>query len=107
MFKGTAHLNTVVAVPGFGPPVVVRRKLPDVCRRERGFLSEHAVLRAIEESSARVAAPQVLALGETYQGDTIALHTYGGPRDVDRPPTTRSTACCRTRRTAWWTSCAP
>lgn len=86
VFKGTAHLNTVVAVPGFGPPVVVRRKLPDVCRRERGFLSEHAVLRAIEESSAPVAAPQVLALGETYQGDTIALHTYGGPRDVDRPP---------------------
>ncbi|MFD5337070.1 phosphotransferase family protein [Streptomyces hawaiiensis] len=86
VFKGTAHLNTVVSVPGFGSPVVVRRKLPEVCQRERGFLSEHAVLRAIEESSVGVAAPQVLALGETYQGDTIALHTYVGPGDVDRPP---------------------
>ncbi|MEU3887699.1 aminoglycoside phosphotransferase family protein [Streptomyces sp. NPDC029041] len=86
VFKGTAHLNTVVSVPGFDAPVVVRRKLPEVCRRERGILSEHAVLRAIEESSAGVAAPRVLALGETYQGDTIALHTYVGPPDVDRPP---------------------
>ncbi|MER7897280.1 aminoglycoside phosphotransferase family protein [Streptomyces sp. NPDC096046] len=86
VFKGTAHLNTVVSVPGFDAPVVVRRKLAEVCRRERGFLSEHAVLRAIEESSVGVAAPRVLALGETYQSDTIALHTYVGPRDVDRPP---------------------
>ncbi|MEU3933897.1 aminoglycoside phosphotransferase family protein [Streptomyces sp. NPDC029044] len=86
VFKGTAHLNTVVSVPGFGSPVVVRRKLSEGCRRERGFLSEHAVLRAIEESAVAVAAPRVLALGETCQGDTIALHTYVGPRDVDRPP---------------------
>ncbi|MGW0612633.1 phosphotransferase [Streptomyces sp. NPDC002788] len=86
VFKGTAHLNTVVQVPGAGSPVVVRRKLPEVCRRERGFLSEHAVLRAIEESSVEVAAPRVLALGETFQSDTIAIHTYVGPRDVDRPP---------------------
>ncbi|AMW11317.1 phosphotransferase enzyme family protein [Streptomyces qaidamensis] len=86
VFKGTAHLNTVVSVPGIDFPVVVRRELAGVCRRQRRFLSEHAVLRAIEESSAGVAAPRVLALGETYQGDTIALHTYVGPRDVDRPP---------------------
>ncbi|MFB6849348.1 phosphotransferase family protein [Streptomyces sp. NPDC056373] len=86
VFKGTAHLNTVVTVPGVDSPVVVRRKLSEVCRRERGFLSEHAVLRAIEESSADVAAPRVLALGETSQSDTIAFHTYVGPRDVDRPP---------------------
>jgi aminoglycoside phosphotransferase (APT) family kinase protein len=86
VFKGTAHLNTVVTVPGVDSPVVVRRKLPDVCRRERGFLSEHAVLRAIEESSGDVAAPRVLALGETLQSDTVALHTYVGPRDVGRPP---------------------
>ncbi|MFI2714794.1 phosphotransferase family protein [Streptomyces collinus] len=86
VFKGTAHLNTVVTVPGVDSPVVVRRKLPDVCRRERGFLSEHAVLRAIEESSGDVAAPRVLALGETLQSDTFALHTYVGPRDVGRPP---------------------
>ncbi|MEU1850257.1 aminoglycoside phosphotransferase family protein [Streptomyces sp. NPDC019990] len=86
VFKGTAHLNTVVSVPGFASPVVVRRKLSEVCRRERGFLSEHAVLHAIEESATGVAAPRVLALGETFQGDTIALHTYVGPRDVGRPP---------------------
>ncbi|WP_420719586.1 phosphotransferase family protein [Streptomyces sp. NRRL S-481] len=86
VFKGTAHLNTVVSVPGFDSPVVVRRKLPEVCRRERGFLSEHAVLHAIEESSTGVAAPRVLALGETFQGDTIAIHTYVGPGDVGRPP---------------------
>ncbi|MEV0241973.1 aminoglycoside phosphotransferase family protein [Streptomyces sp. NPDC050674] len=86
VFKGTAHLNTVVSVPGVDTPVVVRRKLPDMCRRERGFLSEHAVLRAIEESSTEVAAPRVLALGETARGDTVAFHTYVGPRNVGRPP---------------------
>ncbi|MFJ4243322.1 aminoglycoside phosphotransferase family protein [Streptomyces iakyrus] len=60
---------------------------PARVRRPQGrFLSEHAVLRAIEESSVAVAAPRVLALGETYQSDTIALHTYVGPRDLDRPP---------------------
>ncbi|MFC9130529.1 phosphotransferase family protein [Streptomyces sp. NPDC057099] len=86
VFKGTAHLNTVVSVPGLESPVVVRRKLPDVCRRERGFLSEHTVLRAIEDWSTEVAAPRVLALGETFQSGTIAVHTYVGPRDADRPP---------------------
>ncbi|MFJ4084779.1 phosphotransferase [Streptomyces iakyrus] len=86
VFKGTAHLNTVVSVPDIGFPVVVRRGLPGVRRRQGRFLSEHAVLRAIEESSVAVAAPRVLALGETYQSDTIALHTYVGPRDLDRPP---------------------
>ncbi|MER5216154.1 aminoglycoside phosphotransferase family protein [Streptomyces sp. NPDC002838] len=83
VFKGTAHLNTVVWAPSIDAPVVVRRKLPDVCRRETGFLSEHAVLRAIEEAGVAVAAPKVLALGESYPHDPFAIHTYVGPRDID------------------------
>ena len=50
VFKGTAHLNTVVWVADIDFPVVVRRKVAQPCRRERSFLSEHAVLRAIEQS---------------------------------------------------------
>ncbi|MFI6008024.1 phosphotransferase [Streptomyces sp. NPDC051243] len=86
VFKGTAHLNTVVMVPGVDFPVVVRRRVPDFCRREPCFLSEHAVLRAIEEFSAEVAAPRVLALGESYPKDSFTIHTYVGPRDIGRPP---------------------
>ncbi|MXM67535.1 phosphotransferase [Streptomyces sp. HUCO-GS316] len=86
VFKGTAHLNTVVRVEGVDFPVVVRRKLPEVCRRERSFLSEHAVLRAIEEAAIAVAAPRILALGESYREDRFAIHTYVGPRDIDKPP---------------------
>jgi aminoglycoside phosphotransferase (APT) family kinase protein len=85
VFKGTAHLNTVVRVPGATTPVVVRRVLPEVCRRERSFLSEHAVLRAIEQARVEVAAPRVLALGESCPNDRFAIHTYVGP-DADRPP---------------------
>ncbi|MEV6960962.1 aminoglycoside phosphotransferase family protein [Streptomyces sp. NPDC051207] len=84
VFKGTAHLNTVVRLPGTGT-VVVRRRLPRVCRRERSFLSEHAVLRAIEQARVAVAAPRVLALGESYPDDRFAIHTYVGP-DAGRPP---------------------
>jgi aminoglycoside phosphotransferase (APT) family kinase protein len=96
VFKGTVHLNTVLQVPGTPFPVVVRRKVADVTRRERSFLSEHAVLQAIERSGAAVAAPRVLALGEshskslsairTYSGDLFAIHTYEGPPDVGRRP---------------------
>ncbi|MFJ9816881.1 phosphotransferase [Streptomyces sp. NPDC101151] len=96
IFKGTAHLNSVLWVPGTAFPVVVRRKVVNVTRRERSFLSEHAVLRAIERSGAAVAAPRVLALGEshsrglsgirTYSGDRFAIHTYEGPRDPGRGP---------------------
>ncbi|WP_328439955.1 aminoglycoside phosphotransferase family protein [Streptomyces sp. NBC_00444] len=86
VFKGTAHLNTVVSVPGVAFPVVVRRKLPGVCRRERSFLSEHAVLRAIEDSSAEVAAPRALALGKGYPGDAFTIHTYVGSREIEPPP---------------------
>lgn len=86
VFKGTAHLNTVVRVPDVDHPVVVRRRLPDVTRREPHFLSEHAVLRGIEEARVAVHAPRALALGETYPDDTFAIHTYVGPQDVDSPP---------------------
>ncbi|WP_426569251.1 phosphotransferase family protein [Streptomyces canus] len=85
VFKGTAHLNTVIRMPGGNMPVVVRRKLPNVSRREPSYLSEHAVLRAIHESGAVVAAPRVLALGESYTDDRFAIHTYVGPR-IDQPP---------------------
>ncbi|MGW4594673.1 phosphotransferase family protein [Streptomyces sp. NPDC004457] len=92
VFKGTVHLNTVVWAPGTGFPVVVRRKVADARRLERSFLSEHAVLRAIEQSGAAVAAPRILALGEShcgnraYSGDRFAIHTYEGPRDPGRKP---------------------
>ncbi|MFE0255509.1 phosphotransferase family protein [Streptomyces sp. NPDC059010] len=86
VFKGTAHLNTVVPGPDGGPPVVVRRRLTDAGRRERGFFPEHAVLRAIEDAGVAVAVPRVLALGECSRGDPVAIHTYVGPRDIETPP---------------------
>lgn len=86
VFRGTAHLNTVVRVPGVDYAVVVRRKLAQLVRREPSFLSEHAVLRAIEGSGAPVAAPRALALGTSYRGDPFTLHTYVGHQDIDRPP---------------------
>ncbi|MFF1444053.1 phosphotransferase family protein [Streptomyces sp. NPDC058295] len=85
VFKGTAHLNSVVCVPGMPTPVVVRRRLPNVSRLEPSHLSEHAVLRAIQESRVRVAAPEVLALGESYPDDAFSIHTYVGTR-IDQPP---------------------
>ncbi|GAA0657463.1 hypothetical protein GCM10009535_40640 [Streptomyces thermocarboxydovorans] len=85
VFKGTAHLNTVLRVPGFEVPVVIRRKLPEASRREWSFLSEHAVLRAIEETPVSVAAPRALALGVSFPDDHFAIHTYVGA-DIDRPP---------------------
>ncbi|MEU1178077.1 aminoglycoside phosphotransferase family protein [Streptomyces sp. NPDC005820] len=85
VFKGTAHLNSVVWVRGNPTPVVVRRKLANVSRREPSYLSEHAVLRAIQASNVRVAAPRVLALGMSYPDDAFAVHTYVGTR-IDQPP---------------------
>lgn len=85
VFKGTAHLNSVVWVQGTRTAVVVRRRLPDVSRREPRYLSEHAVLQAIQESRVRVAAPEVLALGVSYPDDQLSVHTYEGA-DIDRPP---------------------
>ncbi|NKQ23819.1 aminoglycoside phosphotransferase family protein [Streptomyces galbus] len=85
VFKGTAHLNTVVRLPGVAP-VVVRRKLPGVSRREPKYLSEHAVLQAIHECGAEVAAPRVLALGESHGDDPFAIQTYVGGTDIDQRP---------------------
>ncbi|MGJ3560121.1 hypothetical protein ACR6C2_22045 [Streptomyces sp. INA 01156] len=78
VFKGTAHLNTVVRMPSSTRLVVVRRRLPETCRREHGFLSEHAVLRAIEDTPVAVAAPRALALGVSHPDGPFALHTYEG-----------------------------
>jgi aminoglycoside phosphotransferase (APT) family kinase protein len=86
VFKGTGHLNSVVRVPEIAFPVIVRRKVANVCRRERGFLSEHAVLRAIEQSQVDVTAPKFLALGTSYRGEPFAIHTYEGPREGAQPP---------------------
>ncbi|MEU0252169.1 aminoglycoside phosphotransferase family protein [Streptomyces sp. NPDC006184] len=94
VFKGAAHLTTVLRVPGTAFPVVVRREATVVLRRETGFLSEHAVLRAIERSGVPVAAPRVLALGTShatdpahrYGGDAFTVHTYEGARDLGRRP---------------------
>lgn len=86
VFKGTAHVNTVVRVPDHDSCVVVRRVVPGVRRRERGFLSEHAVLGAIEKSNVEVAAPRILALGWSHEGSRFAIHTYAGPdRDHQSP----------------------
>ncbi|MFI6563010.1 aminoglycoside phosphotransferase family protein [Streptomyces sp. NPDC050534] len=86
VFKGTAHVNTVVSVHGVGSCVVVRRVVPGVRRRERGFLSEHAVLGAIEKAGVAVAAPEILALGWSHDGARFAIHTYVGPGEVYQPP---------------------
>lgn len=107
VFKGTGHLNSVVRVPGVDFPVVVRRKVANVCRRERGFLSEHAVLRAIEQSGAAVAVPRFLALGSSYEGNLSPSTPTKGRRTRTSRPTTPCTACCRTRRTGSWPNCTP
>lgn len=86
VYKGTAHLNTVVRVDGITFPVVVRRKLTSAERRERSILSEHAVLRAIEESGEPVRAPRVLALGASHLKDDFAIHSYEGSGAGDLPP---------------------
>ncbi|GAA4316753.1 hypothetical protein GCM10023086_39400 [Streptomyces venetus] len=86
VFKGTAHLNSVVRVPHVDFPVVVRRRIASFCRLEPSHLSEHAVLRAIARSDVDVTAPRVLALGRSHGGDDFAVHTYVGPRHSDRPP---------------------
>ncbi|MEU1481661.1 aminoglycoside phosphotransferase family protein [Streptomyces sp. NPDC005760] len=86
VFVGTTHVNSVVRVPAADFGVVVRRKRTDAVRLERGHLSEHAVLRLIEEAKAPVAAPRVLALGEDGRGERFAIHTYEGDRRGRTPP---------------------
>ncbi|GAB2869895.1 hypothetical protein GCM10027074_41910 [Streptomyces deserti] len=79
VFRGTAHLNSVVSVPGYPDPVVVRRETTSAPRREKGFLHEHAVLQVIEKSGPQVRAPRILALGYDDHGRHFAIHTYEGP----------------------------
>lgn len=86
VFKGTAHLNTAVRVAGIPFPVMVRRKVGSANPRERRFLNEHLVLRAIEQSSAPVRAPRVLALGTSGLREQFTIHTYEGPGDGIGPP---------------------
>jgi aminoglycoside phosphotransferase (APT) family kinase protein len=85
VFKGTAHLSTAVWVRGISFPVMVRRKTGSARPRERRFLNEHAVLRAIEKSGVAVDAPRVLALGTSHK-DQFTIHTYEGPRGLIRTP---------------------
>ncbi|MGW7817399.1 phosphotransferase [Streptomyces puniciscabiei] len=92
VFRTSGHVNSVLRVPGIPFPVVVRRRLNAGPWREPRFLSEHAVLRAIERSGVPVDAPRVLALGEShatgpghrYPGDQFAVHTYEGPGEPGR-----------------------
>ncbi|MFC8358757.1 phosphotransferase family protein [Streptomyces griseorubiginosus] len=79
VFRGTAHLNTVVRVDGHPDPVVVRRETAAAPRREQGLLPEHVVLQMIEKSHARIRAPRILALGYDDRGRHFAIHTYEGP----------------------------
>ncbi|MFC0497732.1 phosphotransferase [Streptomyces mutabilis] len=86
LFQGTAHLNTAVEVPGIDFPVMVRRKVGHADARERRFLSEHAVLTAIERSGVHVRAPRALALGTSGLREQFTIHSYEGPVDGFRPP---------------------
>ncbi|MPY60106.1 aminoglycoside phosphotransferase family protein [Streptomyces spongiae] len=86
VFKGTAHLSTGVRVTGVPFPVMVRRKVGSASPRERRYLHEHVVLRAIEESGVRVRAPRVLALGISDLRDQFTIHSYEGPRGEIRHP---------------------
>jgi aminoglycoside phosphotransferase (APT) family kinase protein len=79
VFEGAAHRNSVVRVPSTSFPVVVRRRLSGSCRVERSYLSEHAVLRAIEQSKVQVSAPKVLALGASGSQDLFTVLSYEAP----------------------------
>lgn len=79
VFRGTAHLNTVVDLDAYPEPVVVRRETAAAPRREQGELKEHAVLQVIEGSGLQLRAPRILALGYDDRGRHFAIHTYEGP----------------------------
>ncbi|MDT0485149.1 aminoglycoside phosphotransferase family protein [Streptomyces doebereineriae] len=81
VFRGTAHLNTVVHLEDSPGPVVVRRETAAAPRRERVLLPEHAVLQVIEQSGAQIRAPRILALGYDARGRHFAIHTYEGPEN--------------------------
>lgn len=81
VFRGTAHLNTVVHLERCSQPVVIRRQIAGTPRREQGPFAEHAVLQAIERSGALVRASRILALGYDDRGRHFAIHTYEGSED--------------------------
>lgn len=95
VLSGTAHRNSVVRLPAYGRTVVVRRFAPSrTVRRERGFYSEHTVLRAIHESTASASGPRVprvprvLALGSGGHvggGGEFAIHSYEGAEATPGP----------------------
>ncbi|WP_079023860.1 aminoglycoside phosphotransferase family protein [Streptomyces scabiei] len=78
VLTGSAHRNTVVCVDTVPHPVVVRRRMGGTGGHRRGFLSEHAVLEAIERSGVAVRAPKALGLGMSEGGVLFALHSYVG-----------------------------
>ncbi|MEU6392883.1 aminoglycoside phosphotransferase family protein [Streptomyces sp. NPDC046939] len=86
IFKGTAHLGTVVEVGGYDAPVMVRRKVGTDSPIEPRFLAEHAVLRAIEDAGVAVRVPKVLALGESDFDEPFTIHTYVGPAEAGLRP---------------------
>ncbi|XIG80009.1 phosphotransferase enzyme family protein [Streptomyces sp. SGAir0957] len=86
VFKGTAHLGTVVEVGGYAAPVMVRRKVGTDSPVEPRFLDEHAVLRAIEDSGVDVRVPKVLALGVSDFAEPFTIHTYVGPSEAGLRP---------------------
>ncbi|MFD5594526.1 phosphotransferase family protein [Streptomyces griseorubiginosus] len=79
VFRGTAHLNTVVDLDAYPTPIVVRRETAAAPRREQGELKEHAVLQVIERSGLQLCAPRILALGYDDRRRHFAIHTYEGP----------------------------
>ncbi|MFK4099924.1 phosphotransferase family protein [Streptomyces sp. NPDC019531] len=79
VFRGTAHLNTVVHLDEYAEPVVVRRETAAAPRREQGELKEHAVLQVIEKAGRQFRAPRILALGYDDRRRHFAIHTYEGP----------------------------
>ncbi|MFJ4473078.1 phosphotransferase family protein [Streptomyces sp. NPDC089424] len=87
VFRGTAHRNTVVSAPGFGA-VLVRRDAAPAHRHESVFttLEEYPVLRAIEEAGVEVAAPRVLARGQSEPAEPFAVLTYLGPLPGEPAP---------------------
>lgn len=85
VFKGSAHRNSMVWVPEYGMPVVVRRRLKPETRAAESHLSENAVLREIEEQGAAVCAPRVLAVGATRPWNPFAIHTYEVPQGEMAP----------------------
>ncbi|MEI5527990.1 aminoglycoside phosphotransferase family protein [Streptomyces brasiliscabiei] len=78
VFTDTAHVNTIVRSQEAGRWVLVRRRRPGAVCLERGHLSEHAVLRFLEDSKARVSAPLLLASGETARGERFSVQTWEG-----------------------------